>query len=98
VNKPDQSAREKRQQREKKKKKHTALVICHDNNEFWTTQCQFWQWVRDHVVRKVGDNPLTGVFLQNHSEKLVVFSNTILNLNTPNHLREALATRRMVRR
>ncbi len=60
---------------------------------FWTTQQQFWQWVRDGVVAKIGDAPLTGEFVRKDDEKLVVLSNTVLNLAHPNHLREALSAR-----
>jgi hypothetical protein len=79
----------------KKKKKKTALVICRDRKEFWTTQKQFWQWVREGVVVKSGDNPLTGNFRRDHEELLVLVSNTVLNLAHPNHMREALASRRI---
>jgi tRNA(His) 5'-end guanylyltransferase len=78
----------------KKKRKKTALVICRDRKEFWTTQTQFWQWVREGVVAKKGDRPLTGNFAREHEELMVVFSNTVLNLAHPNHLREALMSRR----
>ena len=37
---------EKKQRRELKKAKKNALVLCHDGSQFWTTQKQFWQWVR----------------------------------------------------
>lgn len=80
---------------EKRKKKRTALVVCHDRKEFWTTQTQFWQWVREGVVVKTGDKPLSGSFVREHEEKLVMLSNTVLNLAHPNHLREALASRRI---
>lgn len=79
----------------KKKKKRTALVICRDRKQFWTTQTQFWQWRRDGVVVKLKDNPLTGAFLREHEELMVLLGNTILNLAHPNHLREALLTRRI---
>ena len=78
----------------KKKKKRTALVICRDRKQFWTTQTQFWQWVREGVVTKTQDQPLTGAFLREHEELLVMLSNTVLNLAHPNHMREALASRR----
>jgi hypothetical protein len=78
----------------KKKKKKSALVICRDRKEFWTTQTQFWQWVRDGVVEKTGDQPLTGIFRREHEELFVLLSNTVLNLAHPNHLREALLSRR----
>ena len=79
----------------KKKKRKTALEICRDRKEFWTTQTQFWQWVREGVVVRTGDQPLTGMFVREHEELMVVFSNTVLNLAHPNHLREALMSRRL---
>lgn len=79
----------------KKRKKKTALVVCRDRKQFWTTQAQFWQWVRDGVVVKTGEQPLTGLFRRDHQELLVLLSNTILNLAHPNHMREALLSRRI---
>ena len=81
--------------KKKKKKKRTALVICRDRKQFWTTQTQFWQWVREGVVAKTGDNPLTGKFNREHEELMVLWSNTVLNLAHPNHVREALLSRRV---
>ena len=81
--------------KKKKRKKKTALVICKDRKEFWTTQTQFWQWVRDGVVTKTDDNPLTGKFKREHEELLVLLSNTVLNLAHPNQMREALLSRRV---
>lgn len=77
----------------KRKKKRTALIICRDRKQFWTTQAQFWQWVREGVVAKEADHPLTGVFRREDDELMVVLSNTVLNLGHPNHLREALSAR-----
>lgn len=79
----------------KVKKKKTARVICRDRKEFWTTQTQFWQWVREGVVMKTDDQPLSGFFVREHEELMVVFSNTVLNLAHPNHLGEALHARRL---
>lgn len=42
------------------RKKKNALVIFDNGKEFWTTQNQFWQWVREKVIVKAGDNPLRG--------------------------------------
>jgi hypothetical protein len=81
--------------RKKKRKKKTALVVCRDRKQFWTTQTQFWQWVRECVVVKTGDQPLTGLFKREHEELLVLLSNTVLNLAHPNHMREALLSRRV---
>jgi hypothetical protein len=83
--------------KEKRKKKKTALVICRDQKQFWTTQSQFWQWARDRVIVKTQDNPLTGLFLRENEELMVILSNTVLSLSAPNHLREALAARRLGR-
>ena len=81
--------------KKKKRKKKTALVVCRDRKQFWTTQAQFWQWVREGVVTKTGDQPLTGLFRREHEELLVLLSNTVLNLAHPNHMREALLSRRI---
>ena len=81
--------------KEKTKKKRTALVVCQDRKQFWTTQAQFWQWVREGVVVKTGDGPLTGAFAREHEELLIVLGNTVLNLAHPNHIREAMAARRL---
>lgn len=80
--------------KEKKKKKRTALVLCHNGKEFWTTQTEFWQWVRDSVVVKTQDHPLTGIFRDENEELKVILGNTVLNLGAPNHLREAMLSRR----
>jgi len=81
--------------RKKKKKRKTALVICRDRKEFWTTQAQFWQWAREGIITKTEDNPLTGTFNREHEELMVLLSNTVLNLAHPNHMREALLSRRI---
>jgi len=86
---------EKKQTAKKKKRKKTAMVVCRDRKQFWTTQAQFWQWVRDGVVVKTGEQPLSGVFKRDHEELLVLLSNTVLNLAHPNHMREALLSRRI---
>jgi hypothetical protein len=78
-----------------KKKKRTAQVVCRDGKQFWTTQAQFWQWVRDGVVVKTGDKPLAGSFVQEAEELNVILGNTVLNLSRPNHLREAMLSRRV---
>ena len=81
--------------KKKKRKKKTALVVCRDRKQFWTTQAQFWQWVREGIVVKTGEQPLTGLFKREHEELLVLLSNTVLNLAHPNHMREALLSRRI---
>jgi hypothetical protein len=85
----------KKTQKKKIKKKKTALVVCRDRREFWTTQKQFWQWIREGVIVKTSDQPLTGAFLREYEELMVLVSNTVLNLAHPNHMREALASRRI---
>ncbi len=84
----------KNKRRELKRKKKNALVLCHDGTEYWTTQDQFWQWVREKVIVKAGDFPLRGNFIRDNTEKDVVICNTILNLAHPHHLSEAIYSRR----
>lgn len=81
--------------KKKTKKRKTALIICQDRKQFWTTQTQFWQWVRDGIIVKTGDQPLTGLFKREHEELMVLLSNTVLNLAHPNHMREALLSRKI---
>lgn len=78
-----------------KKRKRTAQVVCRDGRSFWTTQAQFWQWVRDGIVVKTGDRPLAGSFVNRDEELNVILGNTVLNLARPNHLREAMLARRL---
>lgn len=91
------SNKKSKKEKKKRKKKRTALVVCRSQKQFWTTQTQFWQWVRERVVIKLHDNPLTGIFAREHEEFLVTCSNTVLNLAAPNHMREALTARRMAK-
>jgi hypothetical protein len=95
----DKNAERKQKKKEertaRKKQKRNALIVCHDRSEFWTTQKQFWQWVREGVIVKTSDGPLAGQFVREDEEKMVVLANTVLNLSCPNHLREALAQRRL---
>ena len=81
--------------KKKRRKRKSARVICRDRKEFWTTQTQFWQWVREGIIVKTGDDPLTGLFSREHEELMVMLSNTVLNLAHPNHIREAMLSRRM---
>lgn len=81
--------------KEKKKQKKNALIVCRDNNQFWTTQKQFWQWIREGTVVKTGDAPLRGNLVRRDEEKMIVLANTVLNLACPHHLSEALAQRRL---
>lgn len=81
-----------------KRKKRTALVLCHNGKQFWTTPTEFWQWVRNSVVIKTGEQPLTGIFRREHEEYMVLINHTVLDLASPNHLREAMLARRKIKR
>lgn len=78
----------------RRKRKKNALVMCHDGREYWTTQTEFWQWVRGNVVVKVSDGPLRGMFVHRNEEYNVLVGGTVLNLRCPNHLREVVESRR----
>jgi hypothetical protein len=78
----------------KRKRKNSALINCRNQKRFWTTQKQFWQWVRDGVVAKTADRPLTGSLVRENEETMVLIRNTVLNLAHPHHLREVLESNR----
>jgi hypothetical protein len=42
------------------KVKKTALIVCNNGKEYWITQKQFWNMVREGVVEQTGDQPLQG--------------------------------------
>lgn len=87
--------KEKRKLKKKlKRKKKNALVVCRNGSQYWTTQDQFWQWVREKTIIKTGHNPLQGLFVNRDEESAVVIGNTVLNLAQPNHLQEALFSRK----
>ncbi|MGG7382753.1 hypothetical protein ACQ7B2_29755, partial [Escherichia coli] len=69
--------------------------VCRDRKQFWTTQTQFWQWFREGIVIKLADRPLTGAFVRQNEELMVLLQRTVLNLAHRNHLREALSARRI---
>ena len=96
VKKMDNEAKKEKKRREKenRKRKKNAKVLCGDGKTYWTTQAQFWQWVRERIIVKIDDAPLCGKFVRENGEYDVVLSNTVLNLRCPNHLREALMSRR----
>jgi hypothetical protein len=85
----------KKTQKKKAQSRRTALIISHSGKRFWTTQAQFWQWIREGIIVKTGDYPLCGSFIREHQESFVVLSNTVLNLACPNHLCESLKSRRL---
>jgi len=51
--------------------------------------------VRDGVIVKTQDKPLTGAYVREYDDLMVLVSNTVLNLARPNHMREALLSRRI---
>lgn len=80
------------------KRKRSALIICQDETQFWTTQKQFWQWVRELKIVKLQDNPLTGKFNQPYEELMILVGHTVLNLAHRNHLTDAISARRRMKR
>lgn len=97
VDKEQKKIEKKKQRLLLKKQKKNALVWCRDNSQFWTTQKQFWQWVREVKIVKTSDGPLAGKFVHEHEEKLIVRANTVLNLSCPNHLREVMLQRKFAK-
>jgi len=73
-----------------KSKKKTARIVCVNDNEFWTTQKQFWQWVREGLVDVVSQNPLTGRFGGKRERLLVMVRHVVLDNASPEHKQEVL--------
>ena len=72
------------------KRKKTARVVCARQNEFWTTQKQFWAWVREGIVTQVGDNPLTGRFEGRRDKLIVMVNHVLLDDGAPEHKQDVL--------
>lgn len=73
------------------KVKKTALIICNDDKEYWITQKQFWNMVREGVVVQTGNHPLTGRFRGRDDQLLITIQHTVLNKATPIHTAEVLS-------
>lgn len=74
----------------RKGKKKTARIVCANDNEFWTTQKQFWLWVREGLVDVTGQNPLTGRFGGRREKLLVMVRHVILDNANPIHKQAVL--------
>jgi hypothetical protein len=72
--------------------KKTARIVCTNGSEFWTTQRQFWQWVREGLVDVTGHNPLTGKFAGKREKLLVMIRHIVLDNASPNHKNEVLSS------
>jgi hypothetical protein len=70
--------------------KKTALIVCNNGKEYWITQKQFWNMVREGVVVQTGDQPLTGRFRGRDDQLLITIQHTVLNKATPIHTSEVL--------
>ena len=77
------------------KVKKTALIICNDGKEYWITQKQFWNMVREGVVVQTGNHPLTGRFRGRDDQLLITIQHTVLNKATPIHTGEVLRILRL---
>ncbi|HET9531519.1 MAG TPA: hypothetical protein VFQ92_14270 [Blastocatellia bacterium] len=73
-----------------KSRKKSARIVCANNNEFWTTQKQFWQWVREGLVDVVSQHPLTGRFGGKREKLLVMVRHVVLDNACPEHKQEVL--------
>lgn len=72
-------------------RKKTARIVCVNDNEFWTTQKQFWQWVREGLVDVVSQQPLTGRFGGKREKLLVMVRHVVLDNGSPEHKQEILS-------
>jgi hypothetical protein len=70
--------------------KKTAKIVCANDNEFWTTQRQFWKWVQEGLVDVTGQQPLTGRFGGKREKLLIMVRHVILDNASPEHKQEVL--------
>ena len=75
-----------------KKVKKNARIVCANNNEFWTTQKQFWNWVREGLVDVTGQQPLTGRFGGKREKLLVMVRHVVLDNASPHHKEDVLGS------
>ncbi len=80
------------------KVKKTALIVCNNSKNYWITQKQFWNMVREGVVVQTGDSPLTGKFRGRDDQLLITLNHTVLNKATPIHTDEVLSSSRLKKR
>ncbi|MBK7598530.1 MAG: hypothetical protein IPJ07_08415 [Acidobacteria bacterium] len=80
------------------KVKKTALIVCNNSKNYWITQKQFWNMVREGVVVQTGDFPLTGKFRGRDDQLLITLNHTVLNKATPIHTDEVLSSSRLKKR
>jgi len=78
--------------------KKTARIICNNDKEFWLTQKQFWNMVREGVVIQTGNQPLTGQFRGRDDQLVIMVEHMLLNKATPIHTSEVLSARRLKKR
>ena len=79
------------------KNKRTAKIVCPNGKNFWTTQKQFWQWIRSGIIRQTNDRPLKGIIVSEEAFKLVLRNHTVLNLSAPIHFSEVMRSQRLKR-
>lgn len=72
--------------------KKTARIVCANGNEFWTTQRQFWLWVREGLVDVTGQRPLTGRFGGRREKLLAMVRHVILDNASPEHKESVLGS------
>lgn len=68
------------------------------SRDYWTTAAEFWSWQKQGLIVKTGDNPLTGVWVDNVPQRLVLIDHMILDRSCPSHLSEVLESRKVVRK
>jgi hypothetical protein len=80
-----------------KKNKKSARVVGR-GRDYWTTVDEFWNWQKQGLIVKTGDNPLTGVWVDSAPHPRVLINHMILDRRCPSHLAEVLQSRNLVRK
>lgn len=78
--------------------KKNAKIVCNNKKEFWVTQKEFWNLLREGVVVQTGNFPLTGRFRGRDDQLLIMIQHLVLNKATPLHTSEVLNNARRKKR
>ena len=79
-------------------RKKNARITTNNDLEYWITQKEFWNMVREGVVIQTGEFPLSGKFRGREDQLLIMIQHVVLNTATPMHTEEVLGSVRYKKR
>ncbi len=79
-------------------RKKNARITTNNDLDYWITQKEFWNMVREGVVIQTGEFPLSGKFRGREDQLLIMIQHVVLNKATPMHTEEVLGSVRYKKR